>query len=253
MTRYHLPRQPGHEPPVLLGRLWGWRAFKLGAETVSSPQQRHSWKSHSQQAECYAGHVSPGDSCSCGFYVYATLEDLMDNIDLYGTKNVGLVSAWGKIVLAEYGFRAQWVRLEHLFLDADRNWRAAVGAHYDTLEHQVRVAHLAKLPVIDLPQKFKKRVKLDKMVIPRREVPSEVIEEFMGNGSLTPRVAKKLERRAKARLRPPPRQFPYSHHVASRHCAECDGNTPWNMHVSVTGDPISCHTEYRCSICGTAA
>lgn len=58
---------------------------------------------------------APVAGCTCGLHSYYNLETLHtqgDRTAQHGGGAAGVVSAWGRIILCEYGFRAQYMRLE---------------------------------------------------------------------------------------------------------------------------------------------
>lgn len=65
-------------------------------------------------------HEAPRKGCSCGLYAFydrPNYERHGDGFSLRESRVMGVVSAWGeKVILCEYGFKAQYMKLEALVL-----------------------------------------------------------------------------------------------------------------------------------------
>ncbi len=59
-------------------------------------------------------HKAPNYYCTCGLYAYYNRDSYMDHSEQQASNGgiAGVVSAWGKVFRREYGFRAQFMRLE---------------------------------------------------------------------------------------------------------------------------------------------
>ena len=68
-----------------------------------------------------AGHVAPHRGCTCGLYAFYDKRSYEEGGGWFSGRDghvAGVVSAWGeKVILCEYGFRAQYMKLEALVLD----------------------------------------------------------------------------------------------------------------------------------------
>lgn len=62
------------------------------------------------------GHASPYERCTCGIYAVDSIEQLHLNY-LHSTPDVvGTVSLWGRVIIAEHGYRAQYAYPVSLFV-----------------------------------------------------------------------------------------------------------------------------------------
>lgn len=108
---------PDYVEPITGFRVWQWGpVLKSLDHTIWSPGQ-------SLEAECRVlkrhcdNHPSPGDNCSCGIYAARDLKHLIDlGYYLYGI--CGEVSLWGKVVVHEQGYRAQFAYPKSLIVPA---------------------------------------------------------------------------------------------------------------------------------------
>jgi hypothetical protein len=102
----------------------GWRAWYLrhregrlvlqsmngGGVTRKTP----FWPARRRMvARCQDGpapHTPPGEVCTCGLYAVTSLERLRDDWSYGGTDEfaVGTVALWGDVVVADWGYRAQY-------------------------------------------------------------------------------------------------------------------------------------------------
>lgn len=68
-------------------------------------------------------HEAPQSGCSCGLYAFYDRQSCKDHGDGFSVEDsqvTGAVSAWGeKVILCEYGFRAQYMKLEALVLEEE--------------------------------------------------------------------------------------------------------------------------------------
>ena len=68
-------------------------------------------------------HESPQSVCSCGLYAFYDRRSYKEHGDRFSVEDrcvTGVVSAWGaKVVLYEYGFKAQYMKLEALVLEEE--------------------------------------------------------------------------------------------------------------------------------------
>lgn len=77
------------------------------------------------------GHSAPHQGCGCGLYAFYdrdSCEEYGDGVAKQGGVR-GVVSAWGKVIRAEYGFKAQYMRLEAIILEREtmEHFGATVG------------------------------------------------------------------------------------------------------------------------------
>jgi hypothetical protein len=136
--------------PVYGWRTWnvdGNESWALDGEPPRLTSRGGPWKTATQQAECRKDtlsdmaammramypreykHEEPAEhepvtepSCWCGLYAHATLANCLDKNghltydedDLPLTQVLGLVSASGRMIAAERGFRAQWMTVDTL-------------------------------------------------------------------------------------------------------------------------------------------
>lgn len=61
-------------------------------------------------------HQAPCRDCTCGIWAFTTLEGLIDALDGYKPRVIGMVSMWGRIIECVKGFRAQFAYPKELWL-----------------------------------------------------------------------------------------------------------------------------------------
>jgi hypothetical protein len=126
--------------PVLGHRLWEVRhgvLRSLWCRALSwAPQQRSTAACHQPQgslASQLAGrhlplHAAPGPGCTCGIYAVSAPEDLPT--DWSGTRELvvwGTVALWGRVVVAERGWRAQFACPVSLTYEPCPGWRGEIN------------------------------------------------------------------------------------------------------------------------------
>lgn len=126
--------------PDMISPLIGWRAWVVGADKLLSPlaSSRQDWNpDRAVEAGCDAGmrpfncplpwnfnvgpdHLSPEESCSCGFYSKGSQESVfreMFPVEWYrapwylpngGLRVLGSCKVWGKVVRYRDGYRSQY-------------------------------------------------------------------------------------------------------------------------------------------------
>lgn len=190
---------------VVNGSIYGWRMFWLrGADgAIVSPTQRERWWSAERKAKCshrgsgrYIGRLhtpeSPDWDCSCGLYMYAELRELRTNSHLYIAKPEPTYSphpgamlhwtawsycrVWGKVVLADYGVRAQYMEIMHMFSDAPVSVRDKTRLAYPSVKIN-SILHLDDHPAAR--KRDTENLDLTDRVIPSVEVPAEMMKKFI--------------------------------------------------------------------------
>lgn len=90
------------------------------------------------------GHPAPHTGCGCGLYAFYDRETCEEYGDGVAKENGvrGVVSAWGKIIRSEYGFKAEHMRLEAI-IQEDKNLKrdfwtahATAGPAYKALANK---------------------------------------------------------------------------------------------------------------------
>jgi hypothetical protein len=67
-------------------------------------------------------HPAPHRGCGCGLYAFYDLDSCKEHGDNFSHSSSGIrgvVSAWGKTISAEYGFRSEYMRLEALIAERE--------------------------------------------------------------------------------------------------------------------------------------
>lgn len=112
----------GAEP--LVGEVVGLRTFRVDESGLLLPlYSDQAWYDGVNTAECTppAGgtrppHESVAPDCECGFYAYGTAESAAHNRQ---TRYVlAVVSCWGRVVAGTQGIRAEYARIDALWLSA---------------------------------------------------------------------------------------------------------------------------------------
>jgi hypothetical protein len=140
----------GKEEPIkkLDSPLMGVREWIVGKDGgLRSTGMGGVWSEGAQKATCRSGrgvyglpchtydryaldptpsHPAPHKGCGCGLYAFYTQDSLIkhgDNIASRIDGVSGVVSAWGKTIRSEYGFRAEYMKLEALIMEhAERSF-----------------------------------------------------------------------------------------------------------------------------------
>lgn len=117
---YRIYNVVGGKNPYLVGLFnFAWMRNELQAECLKwEPMGYEIYGSEStvnalKQQEA-ANHIKE-DTCSCGIYA---LYNYKDYLDIYEQHHIAwaAVIGWGESIQAERGWRAQFVRIEHLWL-----------------------------------------------------------------------------------------------------------------------------------------
>jgi hypothetical protein len=138
----------GKEKPIkkLDSPLMGVREWNVGKDgKLGSTSRGGVWSEGTQKATCKGGagfynysldsydllgpvpsHPAPHKGCGCGLYAFYTQDSLIKYGDNFTSRIdgvSGVVSAWGKIIRCEYGFRAEYMRVEAFIMEhAERSF-----------------------------------------------------------------------------------------------------------------------------------
>ncbi len=109
--------------------VYGIRLFQEFGNRIYSPLFGSvQWDSRIQQAKCRnifihdimkSAHPAPTNDCVCGFYANWTLADMIESANSdqanailgYSFLGIGLVEAFGRVILHERGFRAEYMQI----------------------------------------------------------------------------------------------------------------------------------------------
>jgi hypothetical protein len=81
------------------------------------------------------GHKVPEEGCSCGIYAYRRLSPYLA---IMRHRIAGEVNMWGRMVVHEYGYRAEYGQVRRLFArDGDPDWKRVVFVLADRYDVQV--------------------------------------------------------------------------------------------------------------------
>lgn len=117
--------EAGGEIPDVVEPLVGYRVFNVEDGLLTSTVVGQVYEpGEDAHAECKAitfyedKHVAPGPNCQCGFYAFKSIEELSvwhgwDEED----QVVARVLLWGSVMPHKRGYRAEWMRIDALFLD----------------------------------------------------------------------------------------------------------------------------------------
>ncbi len=116
-----MPTVGDFEPQV--GEIRAVRTFRVGPGGLLFPLfSRRPWVAGGNEAACSAApapgrpgtHVPPDPDCTCGFYAYADLPAAGEYP--YARHVLAVVSCWGRVIVATKGVRAQYARIEAIWL-----------------------------------------------------------------------------------------------------------------------------------------
>ena len=110
--------------PDLARAVVAFRSWRLAGERLMSPFIPCRWEGREMHAACFDAnrrlqrgvgwldepHESPHEACQCGIYAYHTPGPRSWFGEAYWCE--GVVSAWGRIVVHDDGFRAEHARVE---------------------------------------------------------------------------------------------------------------------------------------------
>ena len=114
------------EAPDLAAAVVAFRSWRLAGERLMSPFIPCRWEDRLMHATCFDAnrtltrgvgwldepHESPHEACQCGIYGYYTPGPRSWFGEAYWCE--GVVSAWGRLVVHNDGFRAEHARVEAL-------------------------------------------------------------------------------------------------------------------------------------------
>jgi len=108
----------GTETTMVPGTLRGYRVWRLTPHGLGSVSfTSYVWK-RTERARCAhgytsVGHHAPVSGCTCGIYAKHTLEAVEYE---FGTSSLmyGSIKAHGRIILSDYGFKAEHAEIEAL-------------------------------------------------------------------------------------------------------------------------------------------
>ena len=149
--------------------LMGVREWNVGTDgRLLSTGYTYTWNPGVQQAECkdilsvsmpsypwddlYESshrHRAPHRGCGCGLYAFYTYDSMIkhgDNVTHKSNGISGVVSAWGKVIRSEYGFRAEYMKVEAFILEYPK--RSYWGTSVDFTEAHESLAKKHGVPLI---------------------------------------------------------------------------------------------------------
>lgn len=84
-----------------------------------------------------SGHEdAPTDGCSCGIYGFRTLAQLLSALEAMPRRLIGEVLLWGKVIVTERGYRAQYAYPKRLLATEAFNLRK-----YDAMDRELESAY----------------------------------------------------------------------------------------------------------------
>jgi hypothetical protein len=149
----------GCEP--LVGEIAGLRTFRVDEFGVLLPlYAREAWYDGTNTAVCApptgdgprTAHAVVDPDCECGFYAYGTVEAAERNRNMRFVQAV--VSCWGTVVAGTHGVRAEYARIDAVWLgpSVPPRLRRYVAQRYPSARlYTERAAMLAEHPLSTLP------------------------------------------------------------------------------------------------------
>lgn len=150
-----MPPFAGSEP--LVGEVVGLRTFRVDESGLLLPlYSTLSWYDGPNTATCApptgerprSDHLVPAPDCECGFYAYGTEQAARQNRHMRYVQAV--VSCWGDVVAGTHGVRAQYARIDAIWLHPNvPSWaRHRVATRYPSARiYADRAAMLAEHPL----------------------------------------------------------------------------------------------------------
>ena len=122
-----VPVRADHSPPLDLGR----------SEEEAPDSRRRTGRAHAAGAE-EREHDPPGAGCTCGVYALIDKEQLELQFLWPSMPSVyGRVNLWGRVIVAEKGYRAQFAYPAELWV-ADGTIVEALGAYGVPVNPEIR-------------------------------------------------------------------------------------------------------------------
>lgn len=119
---------PEEGPALVPGELRGFRQFQLHADGLYPLVHVSTgpWKGPLEKARCAAGgdHASPAAECRCGLYAWY----LPGSATMSLGPASAVVSARGRCILGDRGFRASQARIEAVALPGAVRWNPAASS-----------------------------------------------------------------------------------------------------------------------------
>ncbi|WP_375491314.1 hypothetical protein [uncultured Jatrophihabitans sp.] len=141
-------------PELLVGEISALRTFDLRAGGSLWPvfAADRAWQDGPNEARCSQHEVAGAPGCMCGFWAYGSMAALRDQ---QRSRNVvAVVSCWGRVTPGTRGIRAQFSRIEAVWLSrrVPTALVRSVAARYPSVAiYRDRARMLAEHPITELP------------------------------------------------------------------------------------------------------
>lgn len=120
----------GSATPDLVEPIEAWRAWRVCVDHLEPPRvfrlraarcrDERPWPPRkADPARCFLEHGSaPLEGCTCGYYAYKDLDGLRAGMRRreFWPVVIGRVVLWGKVIVAERGYRAQYAYPKELYV-----------------------------------------------------------------------------------------------------------------------------------------
>jgi hypothetical protein len=105
-------------PDLRVGEIRALRTFRLSEYGYLNPvgyTAAGPWRDGPNSARCLGhGHTPAAPGCKCGFWAYGTYRAACDYAE--ARRLLAVVTCWGKVVPGTRGLRAQYARIEAIWL-----------------------------------------------------------------------------------------------------------------------------------------
>lgn len=141
-------------PDLYAGEIRAVRTFDLRSDGTLWPvfAADRAWAPGPNESRCPVHRPAGAAGCKCGYWAYGSPEALRDQ---FAARNVAaVVSMWGRATPGTRGLRAQWARIEAVWLShrVQPDLRSAVATAYPGVPiYDDRAAMLAAHPITVLP------------------------------------------------------------------------------------------------------
>ena len=132
-----------------------WRGWKVSDQgNLVAVSHSTPWPAGGpMHATCQGGggHKAPDPDCSCGLYCLKDPAHVTRHVNprIGGREVIGQVSIWGRVIVATEGYRAEYAKINHLFVPSydSYDWDIAKWMYdiYDPPQNDYRRSRISQM------------------------------------------------------------------------------------------------------------